>query len=264
MNTAKWAAQAVKVGLFLATLAVLVCAAYMSQVGCPACLVEFASNGVKPDVLALELPAGGDELRRTLYLGKPFSQAVRDIYEKQTNVDDVFLWLYPAQFVLTCFYFTMTGETKLSRLQLIAAAVVMVFAGRLDHRENSFIHAILRDSGAHFNQLAASVRHASTQKWLCFGVAAFLSATGLVLQIRGGGPKGLTKSEAGLLCAILTLVFALVMVGMAAGNREVIGSSALAYSLFPLALLWLLYLKPLAEKIDDWLRSRLGLHHSKD
>ena len=238
------------------------CAAYMTGMGCPPCLPEFASNGVKVDVLALELPAGGDELRRKLYLGKPFSQDVRDVYERQTKVDDVFLWLYPAQFVLACFYFALTGERKVAQLLLIAASLTMIIAGWLDHRENSFIHAILGDPGAHFDPLATAVKGVSMQKWLCFGLAAFLAAAGLSLQTRGGRPGGSTTRVVGVLCAILMLVFTLVMVASAVGNREVIGWSALAYSLFPMVLLWLLYVKPWAERIDGWLRGRLGLHNA--
>jgi hypothetical protein len=231
----------------------------MSRIGCPACLAEFAGNGVKLDVLALELPAGGNELRGTLYLGKPFSRTVRDVYDKQTNVDDVFLWLYPAQLVLACLYFALTGEAKLSRLLLIAASLAIVLTGWLDQRENSLIHAILSDSGSHFNQLARHVSHASMQKWLCFGGAALLAAAGLEFQIRDGRSEHLTAGATGVVRAALISTFLLVIVGRALGNRDMVGWSAVAYSLFPLALLWLLYLKPWAEGLDAWLRSRLGL-----
>lgn len=231
----------------------------MSRVGCPACLAEFAGNGVKLDVLALELPANGDELRGTLYLGKPFSPAVRGVYDKQTNVDDVFSWLYPAQFVLACLYFVLTSEVKLARLLLLAASLAMIWAGWLDHRENSFIHAILSDSGSHFNQLAREVSHVSMQKWLCFGGAALLAAAGLVLQMGDRRSVGLRKSTAVVLCSALISTFLLIIAGRALGNRNIVGWSVITFSIFPLALLWLLYLKPWAESLDAWLRSRLGL-----
>jgi len=262
VNAAKWAVRAIEVTLFFAISALLTCAVYMSRVGCPACLAEFSANGVKLDVLALELPANGDELRRTLYLGKPYSQAVRDVYEKQTKVDDVFLWLYPSQFVLACFYFALAGERRVSQLLLIAASVAMILAGIFDHQENGLIHAILKDSGAHLNQLAIAVKGVSMQKWLSFAAAAFLAAAGLAFQTVGDGPKSFTKSAAPLLYAVLVLVSLLTGVG-AAGNREVIGWSAWAYSFFPITLLWLLYLKPWADKIDERLRVRLALRPSK-
>jgi hypothetical protein len=262
VNAPKWAARATEVALFFVMSALFTCAVYMSRVGCPACLPEFSSNGVKLDVLALELPANGDELRRILYLGKSYSSAVRDVYEKQTKVDDVFLWLYPAQFVLACFYFSLPGLKKASQLLLIAASLAMIIAGWLDHQENSLIHAILKDSGAHLNLLALAVRGVSMQKWLSFGVAAFLAAVGLALQTHGDGPASFTKSAVAFVCTILVLVSVLTAVGLA-GNREVIGWSAWAYSLFPVSLLWLLYLKPWAEQIDAQLRVRLGLRHPK-
>ncbi len=259
MSALKFATKFVKVALFLAIVALFVCAAYISRVGCPACLAEFAGNSVRLDVLALELPTGGDELRGTLYLGKPFSQTVRDVYAKQTNVDDVFLWLYPAQFVLGCFYFALTSEVKPARLLLLAANLAMIWAGWLDHRENSFIHAILSDSGSHLNQLAREVSHVSMQKWLCFGVADLLAATGLVLQIGDRRPEGLTGSATGVLCAALISTCSLLIVGRSLCNRNIVGWSAIAFSIFPLAMLWLLYLKPWAESLDARLRSRLGL-----
>ena len=259
MNAPKWAVTFVQVALFFSIVALFAYAVSMSRAGCPDCLEEFASNGVKLDLLALEMPADGNELRGTLYLGKPFSHAVREVYEKQTSVDDVFLWLYPAQFVLACFYFALTAGTKLSRPLLLIASLVMIFAGWLDHRENRFIHAILRDSGSHFNQLAREVTQVSMQKWLWFGMAAFLAAVGLVSRMKGGGSKGLTGNASSVLCAALMSTSLLVIVGRALSNRNIVGWSAVAFSIFPLALLWLLYLKPWAESIDSWLRSRFGL-----
>ncbi len=259
MKTPKFATKFVKVALFFAIVASFVCATYMSRLGCPACLEGFASNDVKLDVLALEMPADGDELRRSLYVLKPFSQAVRDIYQRQTNVGEIFSWLYPSQFVLACLYFALAGETKLSRLLLIAASLAIVLTGWLDHSENSFIHAILADPGAHFNALAPTVKHVSMQKWLCFGAAAFLAAAGLAVQMRDGRSEHPSGNATGVLCAVLISTFLLVIVGRALGNRNMVGWSAVAYSLFPLALLWLLYLKPWAESLDAFLRSRLGL-----
>lgn len=259
MNTPKWALKSVEAALLFSIVAWFVCTCHMSRVACPTCLEEFVSNGVKLDVLALEMPASDDELRGTLYLGKPFYGAVRDVYEKQTNVDDVFLWLYPAQFSMACFYLGLIGQAKLSRLLLVAASLAMMLAGWLDHNENSLIHAILRDSGAHFNALAPAVRHVSIEKWLCFGAAASLAAAWLALPMRGVGYNGLTWNATALLSATLTSTFLLVLAGWALGNRNIVGWSALAYSLFPLVLLWLLYLKPWAESIEGWLRSSLGM-----
>ncbi len=259
MSNPKWAIKVVKIALLFAIVALFVCGFSMSRAGCPGCLEEFASNGVKLDVLALEMPANGDELRRTLRVFKPFSQTVRNTYEKQTNVDDVFLWLYPAQFVLACFYFALTGGTKLSRLLLIAASLAILVVGWLDQSENVYIHATLRDSGAHFNQLAREVARISMQKWPCFGLSAFLAAAGLALRMREGGPNGLSGSATGLLCAALMSTCSLVILGLATGNRSMVGWSAVPFAIFPLAVLWLLYLKQWAEITDGWLRSRLGL-----
>ncbi len=255
--TPNWAAKVVRAALFFAIAALLLCALSMSRAGCPACLPEFASNGVKLDVLTLELPANGNELRRVLYLGKPFSRAVRDVYGEQMMVDDVFLWLYPAQFVLACFYFALICEARRSRLLLLAASLLMIWTGWLDHGENSIIHAILSDSGSRFNQLAPAVAHVSLEKWLCFGAAAFLAAAGLLL-LRIGGIPSLTGYAAVVICAALLSTFLLIILGWTIRSRNIIGWSAVVYSIFPLALLWMLYLKPWAERLDGWLRTRLG------
>jgi hypothetical protein len=265
VNVRDWATRVVKGGLFIAIASVFVSGVHMSRVRCPACLPEFASNGVKLDSLALELPANGDELRWTLYLRKPYSQAVRDVYGRQTNVDDVFLWLYPTQFVLACLYFSLIGGAKVSRLLFIAAGLIMVLAGWLDHRENSFIHAILMDQGSHFNQLAAAVRPVSMQKWLCFGIAALLGATGLAFRLRSDRKhpvdpsQSLTTNALRLLSGSLMLTSFLTIAGWAQNDRTSIRSGALTYSLFLGALLWLLYLEPIAEKLDGLLRARLNL-----
>jgi len=266
VSAEKWAEKAVGAALFLAIVAVMACAGYMSRVGCPACLAEFAGNGVKLDVLALQLPANEDELERTLYLPKPFSKDVRQVYERQTKVDDVFLWLYPAQFVLACFYFALASQTKPGRLLLAAASAAMVVAGIFDHHENAFIHTMVGDSNPRLDQLAILVRHASIEKWVFFGSASSLAAAGLVLDILGRRPipgikaTGLTENAAMVVCVTLLLVSAPAMAGTATGNREVIRLSGVAYSLFLVALLWLLYLKPWAERIDGWLRRRFGVH----
>jgi hypothetical protein len=254
MSAMELATRAVKAMLFLAIMAMFVCAAYMSRAGCPACLAEFANNGVSLDNLALQLPANGDELGRTLYLGKAVSTDVRNTYEKQTDAGDVFVWLYPTQFVLACLYFSMLSKQKASWLVLFAASAVMVFAGLFGHQENVYIHSILKDTGGHLDRLAIAVKRASTDKWLCFGLASLIAAGALIVQLLSGGQ---TRKFVNVSCATLTVVFALVTVGLSRGSRAVIGLGALAYLLFPMMLLWLLYAKPIAEKMDGWLRRRL-------
>lgn len=257
--TPNWVAKFIGVGLFSAIVALLLCTLAVSRAGCPACLPEFASNGVKLDVLTLELPANGNELRRAIYLGRPFSRAVRDVYGTQMKVDDVFLWLYPAQFVFACLFFALLTQVKRTRVLLLAAGLVMLWAGWLDHGENSIICLILSDSGAHFNQLAPAVAHVSMEKWVCFGSAAFLAAAGLTLVIGDAASLRLNGRATGILCAALFSTFLLVILGWTLGNREIIRWSAVAYSIFPLGLLWALYLRPWAERMDRWLRIRFDL-----
>ncbi len=265
MSAMESAIRAVKAMLLVAILAVFVSVAYTSRAGCPACLAEFASNGVKLDNLALQLPATGVELGRTLYLGKAVSADVRTAYQKQTAVDDVFLWLYPAQFALMCLYFSMLSRQKASWVLLFAASALMVFAGVFDHQENVYIYSILKDKGGHFDQLARAVRSVSTEKWLCFGWASLIAAVALLVQLLSGKQTTLRGAElpvrksANVSCITLMMVFALVVAGLKTGNRDVIGLSALAYLSLLAMLLWLLFVRPLAEKMDAWLRGRLAL-----
>ena len=236
--TPNWAAKFLGVGLFFAIVALLFCTLALSRAGCPACLPEFASNGVKLDVLTLELPANGNELRRVLYLGRPFSNAVRDVYAKQMSVDDVFVWLYPAQFVFACFCFVRLTQVKWTRLLLLAASLVMIWAGWLDHGEKQ--HHL-----RHIERLRLALQSTGSRRGPCVDgevgvlrLSSILGGGGLTLGIGDAASLRLNGRATGILCAALFSTFLLVILGWTLGNREIIRWSAVAYSIFPLGLLW--------------------------